>query len=285
MRAPAIGQPLPFTAHQSRSTLALAVAGLLSMAVVPVLLCAGADQPAPPSSVSAAEKKLKAADLKTDGPALLAFLKARSLSDEERERVDILIAELGASSHKVREQASKDLIAKGPAVLAALKEGLAYPDQEVQRRCEICIRDIKSNDVLGELSGVVVRLLAERRPAGAVEALLAYLPCADNEAVVDDIRDALARLAYWAPPDAPGRKQANKALVAALADKLPVRRLTAGEALIQAGRRKNTKRPWSLCCAIETPWSAGGRPWHWCKPGKRRQCRCSSIPFRKSRSC
>ena len=242
MRAPDICQQSPSTAQRSRCTVGLAVVGLLSFAVAQAFIYARADQPASPPSAAADEKKLKAADLKTDGPALLAFLKSRSLSDEEGERVDILIAELGASSFKVREQAAKDLIAKGPAVLAALHQGLAYPDQEVQRRCDICIKAIKSNDRLGELSGAVVRLLAERHPAGTVEALLAYLPFVDNDAAVDDIRAALARLANGARPDNSGRKQVIKTLAAALTDKLPVRRLTAGEALILAGAVKEHKK-------------------------------------------
>src|SRR5437763_1513539 len=82
------------------------------------------------------EKKLQSVNLKTDGPALVGFLKARTLTDEDRERADLLIGQLGASSFKVREQASAELIAKGPAVLELLRTGLNHPDLEVQRRCE-----------------------------------------------------------------------------------------------------------------------------------------------------
>jgi hypothetical protein len=158
------------------------------------------------------------------------------LNDDERERVDVLITQLGASSFKDREKAGKDLIAKGPAVLAALRQGLGFPDQEVQLRCETCIQAIKNADRLAELSGPVVRLLAVRKPPGGVEVLLAYLPCLDNDAVAADVRDTLARLAFETPENAAGQKRKiHASLVAALGDKLPFRRALAGEAVVQAG--------------------------------------------------
>jgi hypothetical protein len=193
-----------------------------------LLPLASGEQPAESRQSESDEQKLKAAGIKTDGPALLAYLRSRTLSEEDREHVDLLIAQLGASSFKAREQATNELVAKGPSVLAALRQGLTFADLEVQRRCENCIQKIKERDRSPDVTGAVVRLLAARKPAGAIEVLIAHLPCVDNEIVVDDIRDVLASLA------ADGGK-VSKALVRALNDKVAVRRATAGEALVRAG--------------------------------------------------
>jgi HEAT repeat protein len=174
------------------------------------------------------EQKLKTANLKTDGPALLDFLKARILTEDERERVDALIAQLGSSTFKVREQAMHDLVAKGPAVLELLRQGMNHPDLEVQRRCEACIQKIKDRDTSPDVVPAVVRLIAARKPAGAVEVLLDYLPFVDNDNLVDNIRDTLAKLAVK-------DGKTHKALVDALTDKKAVRRAAAGQALILAG--------------------------------------------------
>jgi len=187
-----------------------------------------ADQTANPKQTEADEKTVLAANLKTDGPALLGFLKARTLTEEDREHVDALIAQLGASSFKVREQASQELIAKGPAVLELLRQGLNHPEEEVQRRSEACIQKIKEGDRFPELPAAVVRLLGARQPAGAVEVLLGYLPFVDNDGVADDVRDVLAKLAVQ------GGK-VNKALADALTDKAALRRAAAAQALVLAG--------------------------------------------------
>jgi hypothetical protein len=73
-----------------------------------------------------------------------------------------------------------------------------------------------------------VRLLALRKPAGTVEAMLAFIPFADNDSVIDEVRNLLVALAVT-------DGQADPRLVAALGDKLPLRRAAAGEALARSG--------------------------------------------------
>src|SRR5262249_55576819 len=120
---------------------------------------------ADPKAVSADEQQLKAANIKTDGPALLEFLRARTLSEEDRERVELLINQLGASSFKIREQASQELIAKGAVVLELLRQAENCTDLEVQRRCRYCIQKIEEHDTPVEALAAVVRLIGVRRPA------------------------------------------------------------------------------------------------------------------------
>src|SRR5262249_56817257 len=73
-----------------------------------------------------------------------------------------------------------------------------------------------------------IRLLAERKPAGAAEALLAYLPYAPDEGVAAAVRQALPAVAVRDGKPEP-------ALLKALADSAPLQRLFAGEALANAG--------------------------------------------------
>lgn len=174
------------------------------------------------------EKKLEAAQLKTDGASLLDFFKQRTLSDEEREKVLGWINKLGAKPFREREQASAALIARGPVVVELLRDSLAHGDLEVVRRAEKCIARIKEKDHPPDVPVAAARLLGVRKPAGSLDVLLAYLPFADHEMVADEVRNTLAALAVK-------QGQPEKVLVAALTDKAPIRRAAAAEALWRAG--------------------------------------------------
>src|SRR5205823_5075354 len=104
-------------------------------------------------------------------------------------RVPALVARLGERSFGAREKTSKELVALGDAARPALKQALHAADAEVRRRARECLDAInRGNDP--ELAGAAARLLAARRPAGACEALLKFLPAAD-EAVEDEVLRAL----------------------------------------------------------------------------------------------
>src|SRR5437867_342560 len=82
--------------------------------------------------------------------------------------------------------------ARGPVVVGLLKEHMKGPDPEIARRAEKCIERIKEKDLPADVPAAAARLLADRKPAGAAAALLAYLPFADNEAAAEEARGALA---------------------------------------------------------------------------------------------
>src|SRR5438067_7522014 len=187
------------------------------------LLLARAAAADDPRQVAADERRLQAVKLKHDGPALLEFFRQRSLTDLERANVELLIQRLGSRAFRAREQAATELIARGPVVVELLKEHLKGPDPEIARRAEKCIERIKEKDVPPDVPAAAARLLADRKPAGTVAALLAYLPFADNEGVAEEVRNALAALAVR-----DGKPE--KALVDALSDRNTVRRGAAGEA-------------------------------------------------------
>ena len=46
------------------------------------------------------------------------------------------------------------------------------------------------------LTGTAARLIAVRRPKGAAEALLEFLPAAEDDRVIEEVRNALVILAY-----------------------------------------------------------------------------------------
>src|SRR5262249_12700389 len=87
------------------------------------------------------------------------------------------------------------------------------------RRAQHCLQAIEQGQgpVLAEAAA---RLLAERKPAGATEVLLAYLPFADDESVEGEVLAALAAVGVR-------ERRPDPLIVAALADKEPLRRMAA----------------------------------------------------------
>jgi HEAT repeat protein len=186
-----------------------------------------------PDPATVDEEVLKAAKVGTDGPALLDYFRQRTITDTIRKRVDHLIRTLGDESYAVREQASRALTEIGPAALPQLRAAAQDADLEVKRRAERCRRMIEERNPQ-ELVAAAARLLAVRRPPGAGETLLAHLPDADADAVGQELTAALAALAVRdGKPD--------EHVLAALADKVPIRRAVAVEALCMAGVKGQRK--------------------------------------------
>jgi HEAT repeat protein len=178
------------------------------------------------AEVAQAERLLKDAGVRVDGPALLAFFKDRTLSPEDSRRLAAAVKGLGDDDFAVREKASRDLVRAGRPALALLRPAADDPDLEVSRRARTCIAEIEQPGVSAR-AVAAARLLAERRPAGAVETLLAFLPFADDEPVEDAVCDALLALALK-----DGR--ADAAVADAAADPGRGRRLAAAHVLGRA---------------------------------------------------
>jgi len=89
---------------------------------------------------------------------------------------------------------------------------------------------VLDKDKMPPLSPVAPRLVALRQPPGAAEALLAFLPSAEDEAIVGEVQATLAAVAMHDGKPEP-------ALVQALDDKQPLRRAVAAAALWQEARR------------------------------------------------
>ncbi len=178
-------------------------------------------------SVLADELRLKNAFQKTDGASLVAFLRTRAEGEASSEKLAELITALESNSIAERQKACGELVAIGSPAIPALREAarrVDSPDSSALARR--CLKAIEEEP--GLLSVAVVRILAARRPAGTAEALLAYLPHAENDTVMEELKAALAGVAY-------DKGKANPAVLKALGDDHPLRRASAIVALCQSG--------------------------------------------------
>lgn len=158
-----------------------------------------------------------------DGKRLLEEFQNRTLNDEERTRALAALDKLNNASAEVRAKAAEELIEIGPRVASLLRQTLETGDAKRTVAVGQCLTSLErdSNKPLPEAA---LRLLALRRPEGAVEAMLAYVPFAENETVAATITDLLASIGVR-------DGKADAALVAALKDKVGVRRAIAAAAL------------------------------------------------------
>lgn len=196
--------------------LVLLLAGLLHAAATPE------ERPNP-----ADEESLRQAGVPTDGPALLKYVENLTVTASDLTKIKDLCRKLGDESFDEREKATARLIALGSVALPALKDASNDKDLEVVRRADLCIKEIQTNAVRSH-PVAAVRLIAQKKPAGAVPVLLGFLPCAEDEAVADEVRSALAAVALKDGKPEP-------ALLAALKDKSPTVRGSAAEVLTRAG--------------------------------------------------
>ena len=162
----------------------------------------------------------------TDGDALLTLFRNHTLHADDHPKVRALIEQLGAKSFAARERSVAELVALGHKAVPLLRQAAAGADLERSRRAETCLARIAEGHA--RLPLAAARLLALRRPAGAVAALLAYVPFADNELMLEEVGTSLRTLALRDGKPEP-------VLVQALTDELPARRALAAEALARAG--------------------------------------------------
>jgi HEAT repeat protein len=193
----------------------------LAAAVSPV---SAADPPPAPAN----ERLVRSAGLTTDGPALLDFFRKRTHADTGPNQVAILIRQLGSPKVDERDRAVAELVSLGTVAVPLLRQAVKDPDEHLvlanARRCLQLIEGTSGS----ALVEAVARLVAVRKPAGAAEVLLAYLPFADNDSAVEEVQAALAALAVR-----DGRP--DPALLAGLDDPLPIRRSVSAVALCRGG--------------------------------------------------
>src|SRR5262249_46568781 len=140
-----------------------------------------------------------------------------------------LIAQLGNQVYAKRQAATAALVALGPAVRPLLRQAVPGAELEQRVRIELCLKRIARDADQNTLPLVALRLLALRKPAGATNALLAYLPFTDDEGMRLEVVQGLIRLAARSgKPDL--------ALAKALSDKEPLRRGVAAQVLAAVGR-------------------------------------------------
>jgi HEAT repeat protein/outer membrane protein assembly factor BamB len=173
------------------------------------------------------ETVVQSAGLPTDGPALLEFFRLRARGDSDRDKLTALVRQLGTPATENR--AAAELIAWGPAAVAPLRHAVNdLENPAAARRARKCLQAIEGGGGAA-LVAAAARLLAARAPEGSAQALLAYLPYADDSSVTEAVASALGALAF-----ADGKP--NAALLRALEDPVPLRRATALEVLCRTDR-------------------------------------------------
>src|SRR5262249_22269176 len=171
--------------------------------------------------------RLKNAFQKTDGASLVSFLRTRAEGEASPEKLNELVEALESRSVADRQKACGELVAIGSPAIPTLREAarrVDFPDSAAQARR--CLKALEEEP--GLLTIAAVRILAARRPAGTAEALLAYLPHAENDAVAEELKNALGGVAY-------DKGKADPAVLSALNDEHPLRRASAIVALCQSG--------------------------------------------------
>jgi hypothetical protein len=200
---------------------------LLVMKASAVFLIALALQLPAADDGSPDEQILKAAKIGTDGPALLDYLRKRTTPRTDADKIKTLIRQLGDDSFDVREEATAELIRLSHAARQYLEEAVRDADVERARRAAACLARITSGGGVSA-DAAAARLLALRKPDGAAEVLLAFLPSAVNEVIAAEAQNALTALALR-------DGKADKTLLAGLTDKDPLKRTAAAVALCRAG--------------------------------------------------
>jgi HEAT repeat protein len=160
-----------------------------------------------------------------DGSALLNELRQRTLDDAGHQKALTLIFSLTDPAPEARDQAQAALLAMGSAVVPLVRQAAGSTDAKVSEAAQKCLQLFLDKGTVAPLPSAAPRLIALRKPPGAVEALLAYLPYAEEETALE-VQAALTALALR-----DGKLEPAVAL--ALADKLPVRRAAAAEVVCQ----------------------------------------------------
>jgi hypothetical protein len=173
------------------------------------------------------EQLLQKANVGTEGPALLDFLRRHTGTEAQRERIAGLIRQLGDDHFPVRRQAVKDLQALGTLAAAQLRQALRHPDEEVKDQARTCLALFDEKEPPA-LTAAAVRLLRQRKPADTVVTLLAYVPFAPDETTEEEVLAGLVQLAVR-------ESQVDPLLPPALRDPTPARRAAAALVLGRSG--------------------------------------------------
>ena len=199
---------------------AMRLVAVCLLCFVPTVVCSADDPDDAP---------LRAAGLATDGPALLDFVRQRSRAAADADELKGLVRSLGSTDAATRDRAAAALVVRGPLAVPVLRQAVNdLADPAVAARAKKCLAHVEGRGG-SDTAAAVLRQLAVKNPDGAVEAVLAYLPFADDEAVLETATATLVRLAF------PGDK-AHPALRAAIESPVPLLRATAAETLTRPER-------------------------------------------------
>jgi HEAT repeat protein len=164
-----------------------------------------------------------------DDKRLLEELRKRTVTEALRQKCEGLIKQLGDADFAVREKAQAEIKAMGSLIVPLLRNATRHSDLEIRNRARDCL-SVMERDKNLPLSPITPRLIALRKPAGAAETLLAFIPYADEESALPEVQLALNAVALK-------NGKPDPAVLQALSDAQGARRAAAAEALCLGGDR------------------------------------------------
>ena len=165
---------------------------------------------------------------KTSGELLLHEVQARNLSDEELARAEALLRKLETEQAEARPTAERDLVALGPRISPLLRRTVQEDHPRLSPAAARCLEVIEREFPPVPVPEALFRMLALRRPPGTVAALLAFLPCAENEEMITQLSRVLVDVGVV-------DGKADAALKKALDDRAGIRRAVAAVTLRRGG--------------------------------------------------
>jgi len=165
------------------------------------------------------EEMLRKAGLSTETKDLIEWLKQRSEDDADLGKIDELIKQLTFTDKEEREKAKHKLAMLGLNGWIQLIKAAKSDEYPLGTTAKACMEEIaKEHEAFLNLA--TVRLLVHRKAAGAVQALLRYLPFTVDETVEEAIYYGLEAVSFT-------DEKLEPALVAALKDSASSRRAVA----------------------------------------------------------
>jgi HEAT repeat protein len=161
---------------------------------------------------------------KTSGDLLLRELQARTLTDEELDKAQALLRKLEDEKSETGGATARDLVALGPRVSPLLRRAVQQDHPRLSPAAARCLDSIEREFPSIPLPEALFGMLSLRRPPGTVAALLAFLPCAEDEEMIGRVGRVLASVGVV-------DGKADEVLVKALDDRAGVRRAVAAVAL------------------------------------------------------
>jgi HEAT repeat protein len=179
---------------------------------------------------------LKGRAVDTTGPGVLAFFKKRTPTPDVAKKIDNLIKQLDDDEPDVREKAMQALAEMGALARGKLADAMKGTDPEVKRRARWALEKIgpAAEDVT--LLPAAARVLAARKPEGAAQAAIDFLPHIDNPEAADDVAASLAPLAA----DKDGKP--DPVMLKALSSPHAIVRHAAGQSLAKVAAARESVR-------------------------------------------
>ena len=178
------------------------------------------------------EQLVKDAHFDNSGAPLLTFFRARTKRSADPEKLKELVGQLGDKDK--RDAAFAGLVQAGMPAVPLLRQAANNVDEaEMSTRARGCLKLIEGARA-AELSAAAARLLARHNPEGTIEALLGFLPFAENAKVAREVEAALATVAV-------SKGKLHPKLIAALKDEAAARRAAAVDVICQVGTPEQRK--------------------------------------------